>query len=135
MVAMRKLLRGMMVAEFLDWGSGDRTGALWQLRDGEPEMLAPASDAHSMVHGELGSLIGNHLVDRNSPCRVGLRPGVVPRVRFTRNLLVPNLGVTCAPPAGGPTMLDPSVDRDPVAIQCAGDAGQCLGVYPHPLGD
>jgi Uma2 family endonuclease len=34
----------MTVAEFLDWDSGDRTGALWQLRDGEPEMMAPASD-------------------------------------------------------------------------------------------
>lgn len=35
----------MTVAEFLDWDSGDRSGALWQLRDGEPEMMAPASDA------------------------------------------------------------------------------------------
>jgi Uma2 family endonuclease len=99
----------MTVAEFLDWESGDRTGALWQLRDGEPEMMAPASDAHSMIQGELGSLIGNHFVDRNSPYRMGVTPGVVPRVRSTRNLLVPDLGVTCAPPAGGPTMLDPVV--------------------------
>jgi len=88
----------MTVAEFLDWDSGDRTGALWQLRDGEPEMMAPASDAHSMIHGELGALIGNHLADR-----------VVPRVRSSRNLLVPDLGVTCTPPAGGATMLDPVV--------------------------
>jgi Uma2 family endonuclease len=109
MVAMRKPSPGMTVAEFLDWDSGDRTGALWQLRDGEPEMMAPASDPHGMIQGELGSLIRNHLADRNSPCRVGVTPGVVPRVRSTRNLLVPDLGVTCAPPAGGPTMLDPVV--------------------------
>jgi Uma2 family endonuclease len=107
---MRKPSPGMTVAEFLDWDSGDRTGALWQLRDGEPEMMAPASDPHGMIQGELGSLIRNHhLADRNSPCRVGVTPGVVPRVRSTRNLLVPDLGVTCAPPAGGPTMLDPVV--------------------------
>ena len=100
---------GMTVAEFLDWDSGDGTGALWQLRDGEPEMMAPASDAHGMIQSELASLIRNHLADRNSPCRVGVTPGVVPRVRSTRNFLVPDLGVTCAPPAGGPTMLDPVV--------------------------
>lgn len=99
----------MTVAEFLDWDSGDRTGALWQLRDGEPEMMAPASDAHGMIQGELARLIGNHLADSGSPCRVGVTPGVVPRVRSTRNLLVPDLGVTCAPPAGGPTMPDPVV--------------------------
>jgi Uma2 family endonuclease len=99
----------MTVAEFLEWDAGDRTGALWQLRDGEPEMMAPASDAHGMIQGELGALIRNHLADRGSPCRVGIAPGVVPRVRSTRNLLIPDLGVTCAPPVGGPTMQDPVV--------------------------
>jgi Uma2 family endonuclease len=107
MVALRKPSPGMTVAEFLDWDSGDRTGALWQLRDGEPELMAPASDAHGMIQSELGCLIRNHLFDRGSSCRVGVTPGVVPRVRATRNLLVPDLGVTCAPPAGGLTMLDP----------------------------
>jgi Uma2 family endonuclease len=106
---MRKPSSGMTVAEFLDWESGDHTGAMWQLRDGEPERMAPVSDPHSMIQSELSALIGNHLVDRNSPCRVGITPGVVPRVRSTRNLLVPDLGVTCAAPVGGPTMLDPVV--------------------------
>jgi Uma2 family endonuclease len=77
------------------------------LRDGEPEMMAPAGDAHGMLQGELGALLRNHLADSGSPCRMGVTPGVVPRVRSTRNLLVPDLGVTCAPPEGGPTMLDP----------------------------
>jgi Uma2 family endonuclease len=99
----------MTVAEFLDWDSGDRSGALWQLRDGEPEVMAPASDPYGMIQNELGRLIGNHLIERNSPYRVGVAPGVVPRVRSTRNFLVPGLGVTCVPPAGGPTMLDPVV--------------------------
>jgi Uma2 family endonuclease len=106
---MRKPSPGMTVAEFLEWDSGDRTGAMWQLRDGEPEMMAPAGDAHGMIQGELGALIRNHLADSGSPCRMGVTPGVVPRVRSTRNLLVPDLGMTCAPPAGGPTMLDPVV--------------------------
>ena len=34
----------MTVAEFLEWEPDERSGALWQLRDGEPEMMAPASD-------------------------------------------------------------------------------------------
>ena len=109
MVALRKPLPDMTVAEFLEWDSGDRSGALWQLRDGEPEMMAPASDPHGMIQSELGRLIGNHLADSGSPCRVGTAPGVVPRVRSSRNLLVPDLGVTCTPPAGGPTMQDPVV--------------------------
>jgi Uma2 family endonuclease len=72
-------------------------------------MMAPVSDPHSMIQSELGCLIGNHLAERDSPCRVGVTPGVVPRVRSTRNLLVPDLGVTCTPPSGGATMLDPVV--------------------------
>jgi Uma2 family endonuclease len=40
---------------------------------------------------------------------VGDAPGVVPRVRSTRNLLIPDLGVTCTPAAGGSTMPDPVV--------------------------
>jgi Uma2 family endonuclease len=99
----------MTVAEFLEWDAGDRTGALWQLRDGEPELMAPESDPHGMIQSELGRLIGNHLAERNSPCRIGTAPGVVPRVRSNKNLLVPDLGVTCAPPSGGPTMPDPVV--------------------------
>jgi hypothetical protein len=69
-------------------------------------MMAPASDAQGMIQNELGRPIGNHLTDHNSPGRVGVTPGVVPRVRCIRNLLVPDLGVICAPPAGGSTILD-----------------------------
>jgi Uma2 family endonuclease len=107
MVALRKPSPDMTVAEFLDWDSGDRTGALWQLRDGKPEMMAPASDPHGMIQSELVRLIGNHLADSNSLCRVGVAPGIVPRVGSARNLLIPDLGVTCTPPAGGRTMPDP----------------------------
>lgn len=34
----------MTVAEFLAWDSGDRSGRGWQLRDGVPEAMAPASE-------------------------------------------------------------------------------------------
>ena len=109
MVAIRKLPHRMTVAEFLDWNPEDGTGALWQLRDGEPEMMAPASDAHGSIQGELHRLIENHLVVRGKRCRSVVTPGVIPRVRSDRNLLIPDLGITCSPPSGGKSMPDPVV--------------------------
>ena len=42
-------------------GTGRRRGALWQLRDGEPEMMASASDRHASIQARLAQLIGMHL--------------------------------------------------------------------------
>jgi Uma2 family endonuclease len=110
MVAALKMpSRHMTVAEFLDWDSGDRSGALWQLRDGEPEMMAPASDAHGSIQGWLGHLLAAHLDARGGRCRLVVAPGVIPRVRSAENCLVPDLGITCAPPSGGRTMPEPVV--------------------------
>lgn len=99
----------MTVAEFLDWDSGDRSGATWQLRDGEPEMMAPASEAHGAIQARLSQLIGVHLDACGSPCRVIVTPGVIPRVRSAENCLVPDLAVTCAPPSGGRTLPEPVI--------------------------
>ncbi len=43
MVALRKLPPSapMTVAAFLAWDSGDRSGRLWQVRDGVPETVGP----------------------------------------------------------------------------------------------
>ena len=99
----------MTVAEFLDWDSGDRTGAPWQLRDGEPERMAPASEAHGTIQAELAYLLTARLRERGSPCRVVIAPGVIPRVHSAENCLVPDLGVTCTPPSGAKTLPDPVV--------------------------
>lgn len=99
----------MTVAEFLVWDSGDRSGALWQLRDGEPEMMAPASEAHGAIQARLVHLFTSHLDARGSSCRVVVAPGVIPRVSSRENCLVPDIGITCAPPPGGATMADPVV--------------------------
>jgi len=108
MVALRKPLPWpMTVAEFLDWDPGDSSGALWQLRDGVPEMMAPATDAHGSIQGELHALLRNRLLEKGSPCRSVIAPGVVPRVRSDRNALIPDIGVTCTPPQGGRTLPDP----------------------------
>ena len=107
--ALRLPPRHMTVAEFLDWDSGDRSGALWQLRDGEPEMMAPASETHGAIQARLSQLIGVHLDARGGQCRVIATPGVIPRVRSAENCLVPDLAVTCAPPSGGRTLPEPVV--------------------------
>jgi Uma2 family endonuclease len=98
--ALRRPPARMTVDEFLAWDPGDGTGRRWQLVDGEPVAMAPGSDNHSMIQAELSRLIGNHLVGRGSPCRVGTEPGVIPRVRASENWRIPDLGVTCAAPEG-----------------------------------
>ena len=47
--------RHMTVAEFLDWDPGDGTGERWLLRDGEPEMMSPASDRHGTIQAHLAT--------------------------------------------------------------------------------
>lgn len=89
----------MSVDEFLAWDSGDYSGRRWQLVDGEPVAMAPARQNHGAMQAELASLIRNHLVERSSPCRVVIEPGIIPRVRANENWRIPDLGVTCEPPA------------------------------------
>lgn len=84
----------MTVAEFLAWDSGDRSARLWQLRDGVPEAMAPASENHGAIQGELGGIIRNHLLAHRPDCRMIVTPGVVPHVRATINARVPDLAVT-----------------------------------------
>jgi Uma2 family endonuclease len=104
-----KLPPRMTVEQFLEWEPDDRSGALWQLRDGEPEMMAPASDRHGSIQSELAYLITTHLRQRSTPCRLVIAPGVVPAERSEDNCLVPDLGVTCAPPTGQHLMHEPLV--------------------------
>jgi Uma2 family endonuclease len=104
-----KLPARMTVDQFLEWEPDDRSGALWQLRDGEPEMMAPASDRHGSIQSELAYLITTHLRERSSPCRVVTAPGIVPAERSEDNCLVPDLGITCAPPTGEHLMHEPLV--------------------------
>ena len=84
----------MSVEEFLDWDSGD--GLIWQLVDGEPQAMAPAKRTHGALQTELGALIRNHLVTRNSMCSVVTTPGVIPKLRSSHNVRIPDLTVTCS---------------------------------------
>jgi len=93
MGAAPKLPVVMNVTEFLAWDAPQ--GNAWQLVDGQPQAMAPASRTHNAIQGELGRLIGNHLLERGSPCIMVPTPGVVPRVRADSNYRIPDLAVTC----------------------------------------
>jgi len=97
----------MTVTEFLAWDAGDLSGVPYQLIDGEPVAMAPGSETHAALQGEIGRLLGNHLIDKGGKCRLLSQPGIVPRIRSDRNFRIPDLGVTCAPPALGQMVPDP----------------------------
>jgi Uma2 family endonuclease len=84
----------MTVAEFLARDAGD--GRLWQLVDGEPQAMAPASRTHGAIQAELCRLFANHLAERSSLCSVLANPGVVPRVQAEHNVRIPDLAVICS---------------------------------------
>jgi Uma2 family endonuclease len=97
----------MTLPEFLSWDAADSSGSAWQLIDGEPVAMAPGSETHAALQGEIGRQIANYLIERGSPCRLLSHPGIVPRVRSNRNFRIPDLGVTCAPSSQGLMVPDP----------------------------
>jgi len=99
----------MSVAEFLDWDSPPPQQ--WQLVDGVPLAMAPASGTHAAIQAELARLIANHLAERNMPCRVLVNPGIVPHVQSHSNFRIPDLGVTCAP-----ILADDMTITDPILL-------------------
>ncbi len=69
--------------------------------------MAPATEVHRSIQAEFIRLIGNHLFDSASPCRVVSEPGVVPRIRSDTNCRVPDIGVTCSPPSNASMVAEP----------------------------
>jgi Uma2 family endonuclease len=84
----------MTVDEFLKWDQPE--GYLWQLVDGVPVAMSPPAPVHGVIQSEVSRLLGNHLVNRGSPCTVIATPGVIPRFQSDRNFMVPDLAVTCS---------------------------------------
>jgi Uma2 family endonuclease len=93
MSAANQLPHLMTVAEFLVWKTPDGSDR-WELVDGMPVAMAPASDRHGAILGEITRLIGNHLAEQRPDCRVLIEPGTRPN---DRNVRIPDLSVTCGP--------------------------------------
>ena len=96
----------MTVDEFFNWDSGDE--CRYELVDGEPRAMAPASTIHGFLQNEPGRLIGNHLREAAPKREVVTNPGIVPRLLSEHNVRIPDLAVTCSPLAAGQaTLPDP----------------------------
>jgi Uma2 family endonuclease len=90
-------LPAMTVAEFIAWVPSDGSDR-WELVDGTPRAMAPASPRHGAIQSEVARLIGNYLADEEEPGgRVVTEPRIQPRVRADHNVRVPDLAVTYAP--------------------------------------
>jgi Uma2 family endonuclease len=88
----------MTVEEFLDC-PGDGSGKKFELVDGEPRAMAPASVSHGIIQATLARLLGTHL--SGTARYVVVEPGIVPRVRSDANMRVPDLAVSCEVPDRG----------------------------------
>jgi Uma2 family endonuclease len=93
MSAANQLPTLMTVAEFLNWPTPDGSDR-WELVDGVPVAMAPASDRHGTIHAQAVYLLAGHLADARPDCRVIVEPGTKPD---DHNLRIPNLTVTCGP--------------------------------------
>jgi Uma2 family endonuclease len=86
----------MTVAEFLEW-NGDNTDRKFELVDGDPHTMAPASGMHGTMQITIGSILRAHLRTHRPGCHVVAEPGIVPRVRASANMRIPDLAITCVP--------------------------------------
>lgn len=99
MTALPKLAPSRMtIEEFLDW-PGDGSPNKFELVDGEPRAMAPASVPHGIIQATLARLLGTHL--SGTRCYVVVEPGVIPRVKSDTNMRVPDLAVSCEMPDRG----------------------------------
>jgi len=94
MSAANQLPSAMTAGDFLAWNPQDSDR--WELIDGTPRAMAPASPRHGAIQSEAARLIGNCLAELRPTCRVVTEPGIQPKVRANLNVRVPDLAVTCA---------------------------------------
>lgn len=90
----------MTVDEFIAW-PGDGVNKTHQLVEGEVIAMSPATVVHGVLQATLAVLIRNRLSETGQPCVLATEPAVIPRVRASTNMRVPDIGVTCAPIAPG----------------------------------
>ncbi|MFO1024691.1 MAG: Uma2 family endonuclease [Acetobacteraceae bacterium] len=96
----------MTVEAFLAWEPRD--GYQYELVDGQPRAMEPASIVHGLLQGRLARQIGEHLLRLGRSCEVIVARGVIPRVLSADNVRIPDLGVTCSPVRSGQqTIVDP----------------------------
>ena len=76
--AARRVSATMNMADFLAWATPGN--GRWQLIDGQPQAMAPASETHNILQGELGALNRNHLVAMGRRCMLDPNAGIGPHL-------------------------------------------------------
>ena len=97
MAEARRATIPMTAAEFRRWA--DRQPGKWELVDGQPRAMAPASLTHGLIQAWAAFLINRHLEDTGSACRAVTEAAVVPASFKRSNARGADLAITCAPPA------------------------------------
>ena len=104
MSAATKLPDLMTVDEFFDWTPPDGSDR-WELADGIPRAMAPASPRHGAIRAQTAALLSNDLAEARLECRVMIEAGLRPAFHASHNIRIPDLGVTCGPWAGDERIL------------------------------
>ena len=128
MAARAKKPKHMTVEEFLDWGGGGHVGKL-ELVDGIVRALSPASATHSVLQGNLVTLIQNHLRKKRLPCHVAPEAPVVPRLRSRNNARAPDFAVSCAPPSQSKVFEDPILLIEVLSLGNAEETWESVRAY------
>src|SRR5438552_921279 len=95
MTALAKRPTPMTVEEFLAWEG--EPGVKYELADGMPRAMAPASPTHGVIQSTTARIIGNHLVAHRDNCSIVIAPGIVPRIQSATNFRIPDLAVSFSP--------------------------------------
>ena len=100
----------MSVADFLTWKPPD--DLRYQLIDGVPVAMALAGPTHATVRSRLANLLTTHLDAAGSPYIALTGAGVSLTASTSANVRIPDLLVTCSPPAD----VEESLIADPVLM-------------------
>lgn len=96
----------MTVDEFFAW-EGDGEPGKKELVDGRIRAMSPASGTLAIIQANIAAIVGSQLRAKKSPCRIGTKAPVVPRMESKHNMRVPDLAVTYQPPSSAKTFPDP----------------------------
>jgi hypothetical protein len=92
----------MTIEEFFDW-HGDGSARKFQLIDGEPQAMVPASITHGIIQANVAGLVRNHLL--GTGCYIVVGPGIIPQIRSAANFRIPDLAISCERDDHGPRAL------------------------------
>ena len=111
----------MTVDEFRTWA--DRQPGRWELVDGQPRAMSPASSTHGFIQARAAYLVERHIEASGNPCRSATEPPVIlvaDDARVMRMLVrtwLERLGFSVLEAASGSEAVKAARDVRPDALQ------------------